>query len=124
MNRRPASPAAIPGSIWRLEALCRLSQRAVDAQPSVGPDQDRPTECVRYRPTQALDIESFSPSSHSCAQEITLMAIIQRPKALTGRHRQLRATDPVARFVRGEIGRRQAMAALGGIDYAALLSSR
>lgn len=48
------------------------------------------------------------------------MTIIQRSDAVEI-HRQSHAPDPVSRFVRGEISRKQAMADLGGITYGALI---
>ena len=49
------------------------------------------------------------------------MTIIQRSDVPAEPYRQSHATDPVSRFVRGEISRRQAMADLGDIGYGTLI---
>jgi hypothetical protein len=48
------------------------------------------------------------------------MTVIQWPNASIEPNRQSQLTDPIVRFVRGEISRRQAMAELGDISYGAL----
>jgi hypothetical protein len=49
------------------------------------------------------------------------MSVIQPSDAALERNRQSQVTDPVARFARGDISRKQAMAELGGISYGCLI---
>jgi hypothetical protein len=49
------------------------------------------------------------------------MTIIQRSDVPVEVQGQSSAMDPVLRFVRGEISRKQAMISLGGIGYGALI---
>ena len=50
-----------------------------------------------------------------------MTAVQRRPDALPAPSQQSPISDPVLRFARGEISRRQAMAELGDIGYSALI---